>query len=277
MEGVVAADRIYGLLDAVPLVENVHRGAAPVGGPVEIRLEQLSYRYPGTDKPALAAVSTVIAPGRVTALAGPSGSGKSTLVNLLLGFLTYREGEVLVSGVPLRELDHRRHLARVAWVPQHPHLFNGTVFENLRLARPKATEAALNAALERAGADRFVRRLPQGGHTLLGNNGCRLSGGERQRLAVARAFLKDAPLLILDEPVAALDPESEAFLQQSLEQLAADRTVVVVAHRTATLRRADRVLLLDRGRLVAEGVHEDLRRDSALYAAMTVPSAEVLA
>ena len=275
MEGVAAADRIYAILDTEPLTGSSGPGAAPTRHSPEIRLDRLSYTYPGSHQPALNDLSAVIEPGRVTALAGPSGSGKSTLVNLLLRFLELQGGDMLFGGVPLRTLDRRRHLERVALVPQNPHLFNGTVSENLRLARPDATDEAIADALRRAGADDFVRLLPEGKHTLLGNNGARLSGGERQRLAIARAFLKDAPLLILDEPASALDPESEEAIHRALESLAIDRTVLVIAHRLATLRRADRVLLLDHGRLVAAGTHNELRRQSPLYAAMTDPTGEV--
>jgi ATP-binding cassette, subfamily C, bacterial CydD len=275
MEGVTAADRIYAILDTAPLTSDSGHGATRAPRPPEIRFDRLSFSYPGSVHPALDDLSAVLEPSRLTALAGPSGSGKSTLVKLLLRFLELQRGDLLVAGLSLRTLDRRRHLDQVALVPQNPHLFNGTVFENLRMARPDASDEAVADALRRAGAADFVRLLPDGGNTLLGNNGARLSGGERQRLAIARAFLKDAPLIILDEPASALDPESEEAIHRALESLAADRTVLVIAHRMATLRRADRVLLLDRGRLVASGSHDELRLQSPLYAAMTGPSGEV--
>jgi len=276
MEGVAAADRIYAILDLEPPNTRTGGNRALTPHPPEIRLERVSHVYPGMTIPALNDLSAVIEPGRYTALAGPSGSGKSTLVNLLLRFLELQRGEVLIAGIPLRSLDPRRHLERVALVPQDPHLFDDTVYGNLRLARPDASDSALADALQRAGADTFVRSLPQGGHTLLGNNGARLSGGERQRLAIARAFLKDTPWLVFDEPVSALDPESEEAIQGALESLAVNRTVLVIAHRLATLRRADRILLLDEGRLIATGTHDQLRRESTLYDAMTRAGEELL-
>jgi ATP-binding cassette, subfamily C, bacterial CydD len=274
MEGVAAADRIYAILDNQPLVVDAgDTGIAPDRAP-RIRVEDLNYSYPGSQHHALDHLTVTFEPGRITALAGPSGAGKSTLINLFLRFLDFRDGEVRLNEVPLRTIEPRRLRQQIAFVPQHPHLFNGTLIENLRIARPSASDTDILEAIQRAGVHTFLDTLPEGHHTLLGNNGARLSGGERQRLAIARAFLKNAPLLILDEPVSALDPESEAAIHRALHELAVDRTVVIIAHRLATLRTAHRVLLLDHGRLVAAGTHDELLRSSPLYAALTSPGRE---
>jgi ATP-binding cassette, subfamily C, bacterial CydD len=268
MEGVAAAGRLYAILDAKPVHEGAGRMAGQAGAMPAIRIEGLRYRYPGSEAVALDDVTMVIESGRMTALAGPSGAGKSTLVNVLLRFLDYEGGDVRIGRHSLRELERGAWLRHVALVPQDPHLFNGTVLKNLEMACPGASFEEVREAVRNAGAEAFIEGLPEGYDTELENNGSRLSGGERQRLAIARAFLKSAPFLILDEPVSALDPESEAAINRAVERLLVNRTVLVIAHRLSTLRRADRTCLLDRGRVVAEGRHEDLLRGSALYAAM---------
>lgn len=266
MEGVAAAEPLYAILDARPPAGSLGRGGRRCPAGAEIRLERLSFRYPDSDRPALEGIDTIIPPGQITALAGANGSGKSTLVQVLLRFLDYGEGEVLFGKVPLREIDRSSLLSRVALVPQNPRLFDATVLENIRFARPGASDESVLEAARRAGAHEFIRRLPDGYDTLLGDNGARLSGGERQRVAIARAFLKDAPWLFLDEPASALDPGSEAHLQRALVELAVERTVLVVAHRHQTLRRADRILFLDGGRLVAAGPYDALSGRSELFA-----------
>jgi ABC-type multidrug transport system fused ATPase/permease subunit len=195
-------------------------------------------------------------------------------VNILLRFLEFTEGDLRLDNVSLRSIDSHQLRQRISFVPQHPHLFNGTVFDNLRIAHPAAPESDMTRAIELAGAESFIHSLPDGPHTLLGNNGARLSGGERQRLAMARAFLKDAPLLILDEPASALDPESEAAIHRALQQLAINRTVLIIAHRLATFRMAHRVLLLNHGSLAAEGTHDELLQSSKLYATLTPQALE---
>jgi ATP-binding cassette, subfamily C, bacterial CydD len=276
MEGVAAADRIYTILDTAPMSGVSGEALVPPDRAPEIRADQLTYTYPGSAQPALNRLTATIDPGRITALAGPSGAGKSTFVNLLLRFLHYHDGELRIQGVPLQSIDPQRLRRQIALVPQHPHFFNGTILDNLRLARPSAADSEILLAIQHAGAQPFIQSLPHGPHTLLENNGARLSGGERQRLAMARAFLKDAPLLILDEPASALDPESEAAMHRALQQLAIHRTVLIIAHRLATLRMAHRVLLLDHGRLVAQGTHANLRRSSTLYAQLTPHDSEGL-
>jgi ATP-binding cassette, subfamily C, bacterial CydD len=269
MEGVAAADRIYAILDAQPLAGTTGETDLPPSHTLQIRIRQLSYSYPGSAQPALHKLTTLIPPGQITALAGPSGAGKSTLVNLLLRFLDAPHGDLLLNEIPLQSIHPHLLRQQIALVPQHPHLFNGSILDNLRLAHPSASDETVLNASQQAGAHSFILTLPNQQHTLLGDNGARLSGGERQRLAMARAFLKNAPLLILDEPASALDPESEAAIHQALLQLAPHRTVLIIAHRLATLRMAHHILLLDHGRLVAEGTHDELQQSSPLYAKLT--------
>ncbi|HHW14699.1 MAG TPA: thiol reductant ABC exporter subunit CydD, partial [Firmicutes bacterium] len=236
------------------------------GTALSLTLEDVHFAYDGGTRPALSGVSFVLRPGERVALVGPSGAGKSTLLRLILRFLRPDRGWILVDGRPLSEIPAGEWYRQVALVPQEPHLFYGTAAENLRLAAPGASDTELRAAAKLAGADEFLRRLPQGYDTLLGERGLRLSGGEAQRLALARAFLKDAPLLLLDEPAAGLDPESEALVQEALARLGAGRTVLAVAHRLSTAAQADRIVVLDGGRVVEEGRHSDLLAQNGLYA-----------
>jgi len=192
------------------------------------------------------------------ALVGPSGAGKTTVASLLLGFIRPTQGRVTVDGVSLADLDldaWRRHLA---WVPQNPRLFTGTIADNIRLGYPQADLAAVQAAAERAFAAEFITRLPAGYDTQVGERGAGLSGGQIQRIALARAFLRDARLVVLDEATASLDPASEAAVQRAVDALALGRSMLVIAHRLATVRDADRILVLDGGRIVEQGKHTAL-------------------
>ncbi|MFJ4469822.1 thiol reductant ABC exporter subunit CydD [Streptomyces sp. NPDC089424] len=239
-EGLAAAEEIFAVLET----------PAPASGtrtPSEgaLSFEAVTVRYPGRTTDAVAQVTFDVAPRETVALVGPSGGGKSTLVNALLGFVRPAEGRVRIGGVDLAEIDLEQWRSRIAWVPQRPHLFAGTITENVRLARPDADEAAVRRALRDAGALAFVEALPQGTDTVLGEDGAGLSAGQRQRLALARAFLADRPVLLLDEPTAALDGETEADVVEAVGRLAAGRTVLLVVHRPALLRLADRVVRLD--------------------------------
>ncbi|MBX7467900.1 thiol reductant ABC exporter subunit CydD [Streptomyces sp. MAG02] len=239
-EGLSAAEEIFEVLET-PLPEN---GTAAVpAGPVRLTIDGVTVRHPGRTEPSLAAASLVVEPGETVALTGPSGVGKSTLLNAVLGFVAPEgDGRILVSGTDLASLslaDWREH---IAWVPQRPHLFAGTIAENVRLARPDADDAAVLDALRDAGAHDFVAALPNGVATVLGEGGAGLSAGQRQRLAVARAFLADRPVLLLDEPTAALDGETEAAIVDAVRRLAVGRTVLLVVHRPALLAVADRVV-----------------------------------
>ncbi|MFJ6646699.1 thiol reductant ABC exporter subunit CydD [Streptomyces sp. NPDC091290] len=238
-EGLSAAEEIFEVLETpAPATGG---GEVPPGA---VTFDGVRVRYPGRTTDAVSGASFTIEPGETVALVGPSGAGKSTLLNVLLGFVPPTEGRVLVGGADLTGLDLARWHAEIAWVPQRPHLFAGTVAENVRLARPDADDDAVRRALRDAGALEFVDALPQGAATLLGEDGAGLSAGQRQRLALARAFLADRPVLLLDEPTAALDGATEAEVVEAVRRLAVGRTVLLVVHRPALLGVADRVVRL---------------------------------
>ncbi|MGW3263006.1 thiol reductant ABC exporter subunit CydD [Streptomyces sp. NPDC001056] len=239
-EGLAAAEEIFAVLETP--VPASGAGAVPSGA---VAFEGVTVRYPGRSVDAVTEVSFTVEPGETVALVGPSGAGKSTLLNVLLGFVRPATGRVRVGGVDLAELDIAEWRSRIAWVPQRPHLYAGTIAENVRLARPDADDDAVRRALRDAGALDFVDALPDGAGTVLGEDGAGLSAGQRQRLALARAFLADRPLLVLDEPTAALDGVTEGEVVSAVRRLAAGRTVLVVVHRPALLDVADRVVRLD--------------------------------
>lgn len=265
MEAIAAAERIIEVLETEVPAAPADPVAVPEKGPFGIRFDGVSFDYPG-GRAALTRTSFRIAPGERVALVGPSGSGKSTTVNLLLGFLRPTGGRILINEQELARMDHTAWLHQVAWVPQRPRLFHGTVLDNIRLGRPEAGMAEVQEAARQAHAEEFIERLPQGYDSPIGEGGQGLSGGEIQRLALARAFLKEAPLVVLDEPTASLDPESEALVQAAIERLAVGRTLLVVAHRLATVRHTDRILVLDRGRVAESGSHAELLAANGLYA-----------
>ncbi|WP_338780961.1 thiol reductant ABC exporter subunit CydD [Streptomyces sp. DG1A-41] len=238
-EGLAAAEEIFEVLETpVPASGS---GAVPAGA---LALEGVTVRYPGRSADAVSDVSFTVEPGETVALVGPSGAGKSTLLHVLLGFVPPAEGRVRVGGVDLADVDLEQWRSRIAWVPQRPHLYAGTIAENVRLARPDADDDAVRQALRDAGALEFVDALPEGVDTVLGEDGAGLSAGQRQRLALARAFLADRPVLLLDEPTAALDGATEAEVVAAVRRLAAGRTVLLVVHRPALLGVAGRVVRL---------------------------------
>ncbi|MGA0898823.1 MAG: ABC transporter ATP-binding protein [Luteolibacter sp.] len=231
-----------------------------------IRLENLSFAY--EKEAVLSEVNVDIPVGQVVALIGPSGAGKSTFASLLPRFYDPQEGSISWDGTDLRQFRKADLRRRIAVVPQMPALFAGTVSDNIQLGRLDATQSEIEAAAKRAHADAFIRAMPDGYDTLVGERGDKLSGGQRQRIAIARAFLRDAPILILDEATSALDAESEAGVQQALADLVKGRTTFIIAHRFSTISIAQRILAFDNGRIVADGTHEQLRETSPIYQAM---------
>ncbi len=261
-----AAERLLELLDARPRIR-APAEPTPLPTPVagELRLEDVTFTYPGRETPALAGVDLRIRPGERVAIVGPSGAGKSTLFTLLLRFHDPERGRLTLDGIDLRDLDPTELRTALGLVAQEPVLFTGSAADNLRYGRPDATAEELRAAARDANALAFLDALPQGLDTPLGPGGVQLSGGQRQRLAIARALLKDPRILLLDEATSALDAESERLVQQALDRLMAERTSLVIAHRLATVVAADRLLVLDEGRLVAAGRHDELMVESPLY------------
>lgn len=267
MGAVAAAERLIEVLQTPPGQSDAGNQPLSAAHALSVRLEGVHFSYE-EGREALAGVSFGIPHGQRIALVGTSGAGKTTIVSLLLGFIAPTAGRILVGDQDLAEVDledWRRHLA---WVPQQPRLFQGSIADNIRLGVPDADMDAVREAARRARADHFIDALPDGYASLVGERGAGLSGGQIQRIALARAFLRDAPLVVLDEATANLDPESERLVQEGIDDLARDRTLLVVAHRLSTVRRADRILVLDRGRVVEQGTHTELAAAGGLYAKM---------
>jgi ATP-binding cassette, subfamily C, bacterial CydD len=281
MDGIAAAGRVFELLEEdLPQRHGEHGGGdfknlrARRASVVQFSFHHVSVTYAGREQAALQDVSFTAVPGQVTALVGATGAGKSTIAGLLLGFVQPSAGEILLNDRPLAAwatADLRQH---IAWVPQQPYLFDDTIANNIRLARPQASLDEVITAARQARLHDFVHILPAGYDTPIGERGVRLSGGQAQRLALARAFLKDAPLLILDEPTAHLDPQTEADILTAMQNLMAGRTTLVIAHRHATIRHAHQILVLDNGRLLESGSHDELMQRNGRYPTMQPENTE---
>lgn len=270
--GAAAAKRVFAILEA-PLPERAQQVPPPALPHFEIAFESVSYTYGAqgeSERAALESVSFRLPVGKQTALIGHSGAGKSTVAALLLGFLTPSAGRITVGGVPLNDLPLAWWRDQVAWLPQKPYLFNGTVLENIQHAKPTASEAEITAAAQAALAHAFILSLPEGYQTRIGERGARLSGGQAQRIALARAFLKNAPLIILDEATANLDPQTEAHINAALRRLCEGRTALIIAHRLGTVYHADQIVVLSGGQVAEIGTHHTLLQREGAYRALVL-------
>ncbi|WP_282058029.1 ABC transporter transmembrane domain-containing protein [Lentibacter algarum] len=263
-----ATERLVELLNAT---DKVNDPAAPKDCPAplrgDVRFESVSFAYPSRpDRQALDAVSLAVKPGETVAFVGPSGAGKTTVMQMIQRFYDPQEGAIKLDGVDLREMQREDFRSQIAVVPQDPVIFSGSARDNIRFGRPEASNAEVEAAAKAAAAHEFIEALSEGYDTKLGERGVMLSGGQKQRVAIARAILRDAPVLLLDEATSALDAESERAVQEAVEHLSKNRTTLIVAHRLATVKKADRIVVMQDGAVVAEGTHDALVAENGLYA-----------
>ncbi|MFN8529788.1 MAG: thiol reductant ABC exporter subunit CydD [Anaerolineae bacterium] len=262
-EGKAAAERLYQVLDAPILMRLTD--TIPIPTRMYIRFDQVHLDYEAGKRPALNGVTFELQPGAITALIGASGGGKTTIAQLLLRFIEPDGGSITVDDVDLASLIPEEWRRQIGWVSQQPYLFNGTIAENIRFSQPDAPMQTIIQAAQRANAHGFIMQFPQGYDTPCGERGLRLSGGQAQRIALARAFLRDAPLLILDEPTSQLDTDTEAEIIQTLDALMSGRTVLLIAHRLSTVRHADHIVVIEQGQVIEQGTHESLMASGGLY------------
>ncbi len=270
-----ATARIFEILDEPPDIVSPPDALVLAQVRGDVTFERVRFRYPERDEWVLGGLDLSIEAGTTVALVGASGAGKTTVARLVLRFYDPTEGVVRIDGHDLRRVDLASLRAQTAWVSQDPLLFSGTIRENIRYGRLDATDEAIEAAARAAFADEFIRAFPKGYDTVVGERGVLLSGGQRQRISIARAILRDPKILVLDEATSALDAESEHWVQRALERLSKGRTTVVIAHRLSTIRAADRIVVLDRGRVVEQGRHEELLARGGLYARLVARQTEV--
>jgi len=265
MEGMAAAKSIFGILET-PIPENkiMETGALNFLKD-KINFSDVYYSYNNGERKALQGLSFSVEPGKVTALIGESGSGKTTVINLLLRFFEPEYGKIIINNKNINKIDIDKWREQIAWVSQNPYLFHKTIRENILLAKPDANEDDLIQAAQSANIYDFIKSLPQGFETLVGERGTLISGGEAQRIALARAFLKNAPLLIMDEPTANLDPQTEAKMISSLHKLIKDKTVLIIAHRLNTIKKADKIIVFSNGKIIEEGNHKELYAANGAY------------
>jgi subfamily B ATP-binding cassette protein MsbA len=258
-----ASGRIFEMMDTVPEIKD-DPDAKPISNVKgEVSFNHVSFAY--EKSPVLKDLNFTFDAGQTIALVGPSGAGKTTLVNLIPRFFDPTKGSVCLDGVDLRSISQTSLRAQIALVPQDIHLFGSSIAENIKYGLEDATEGQILEAADKANAMEFIDRLSNGVHTMVGERGVKLSGGQRQRVAIARAILKNPPILLLDEATSALDSQSEVLVQQALETVMKNRTTIVIAHRLSTIRNADRILVLDHGRVVQDGNHESLMQQGGLY------------
>ena len=268
-EAVMEADEAVGRLDEILSQEPMENtGIEKQPADAAVSFDHVTFTYPGTDRPALSDVSFAVRPGQVTALVGPSGGGKTTAASLIPRFWDADSGAVSVGGVNVKEMDTEDLMKQTAFVFQDTRLFKESLLENIRAARPDASREEVLSAAHAAQCDDILEKLPQGLDTVVGARGVYLSGGEQQRIALARAILKDAPIVVLDEATAFADPENEHQIQKAFEALIRNKTVLMIAHRLSTVQDADHIIVLSGGKIAEQGSHESLLAQHGVYAAM---------